>query len=491
MPPTCARGSRRRQGDRREAPRRRSRQSCRGGGAPEANSWGVSEMDGLSCAYRCIAPLGTISALSFPHEFHPNAFISCPSPELRPTRLANVRFLVTGRRRGEHCWALAPKPRGRRAEVIGPRHARWVLSMGWRAAGRKESRGRQTSVPVGRPSDGGLCRPPYVSMMQATDFGDLHELAYLRRLDGPPIRRILLEREMRSCAVVVREVCGQRATQVPFVQDENLIQALAPDRPDEPLRERGLPRAVGCNQHFTDPLALHSAPERVIVDAVAIAEQIGRGGVIREGMDDLLSRPGGGGMLGDIEVKDAPAMVGEHDQDEEDAHASGRTVKKSIETSSRTWLVRNVRQVCDGDERRLGSSRETVRSATSRPSFSSSPWILGAPHSGLAAAILRDQGADLGVDPRPAHGGASGERGPVVAEASPLPSQHGGWRNNARARLHPAHIRDSPTQQSRSRPRSFGRVTVRVYTASCWRRARFSRASWRWPPQRHGKTRSR
>jgi hypothetical protein len=32
--------------------------------------------------------------------------------------------------------------------------------------------------------------------------------------------------------------------------------------------------------------------------------------------------------------------------------------------------------------------------------------------------------------------------------------------------LHPAQIRDSPIQKSRSRLRSFGRVTVRLYTAS-------------------------
>ena len=64
-------------------------------------------------------------------------------------------------------------------------------------------------------------------MMEATDFGNRHELAHLRRLDGPPIRRVLLKREVSSCAVVVREVAGQDAVQVPFAQDENVIQALA------------------------------------------------------------------------------------------------------------------------------------------------------------------------------------------------------------------------------------------------------------------------
>jgi len=57
--------------------------------------------------------------------------------------------------------------------------------------------------------------------------------------------------------------------------------------------------------------------------------------------------------------------------------------------------------------------------------------------------------------------------------------------------LHPAQTLASPTQKSRSVVRSFGRVTDLLYTASCWCRARFSRASWRWPPQRNGTSRRR
>jgi len=49
-------------------------------------------------------------------------------------------------------------------------------------------------------------------------------------------------------------------------------------------------------------------------------------------------------------------------------------------------MVGEERRVCDG--RRFESSRETVRSAKSMPSFNSSPWILGAPHKGFVTAIL-------------------------------------------------------------------------------------------------------
>ena len=63
-------------------------------------------------------------------------------------------------------------------------------------------------------------------------------------------------------------------------------------------------------------------------------------------------------------------------------------MKKSIATRAWTWLVRNVRHVWDGGLDRFGISRETVRSDTSIPSLRSSPWILGAPHRGFAAASL-------------------------------------------------------------------------------------------------------
>ena len=54
----------------------------------------------------------------------------------------------------------------------------------------------------------------------------------------------------------------------------------------------------------------------------------------------------------------------------------------------------------------------------------------GAPHKGFAAAILPDQGGDLGIDGRAASGGPTGELGPVLAEASALPSQDGVGRHD-------------------------------------------------------------
>ena len=51
-------------------------------------------------------------------------------------------------------------------------------------------------------------------MVEATDFAKRHDPAGSWPFDGPPVGRVLVEREMRSCAVIVREVRGQDATQV-------------------------------------------------------------------------------------------------------------------------------------------------------------------------------------------------------------------------------------------------------------------------------------
>ena len=80
--------------------------------------------------------------------------------------------------------------------------------------------------------------------MQATDFGNLHDPAGLGELDRPDVRRILVEREVRARLVVIGEVAGQDAAQVSFAEHENMIEALAPDRADEPLDEWILPGAV-------------------------------------------------------------------------------------------------------------------------------------------------------------------------------------------------------------------------------------------------------
>src|SRR5215470_14586756 len=152
------------------------------------------------------------------------------------------------------------------------------------------------------------------------------------------------------------------------------------------------------------------------------------------------------------------------------------TVRKSIETNSRKWLSRNVRQVCDGGFLPLGISRETDLSEISIPSLSNSPWMRGAPHSGLACVIclIRALIWELAEGRPPIF-----RRDSLVQKSrKPLrcqPMTVSGLTMSKEAR-HSSQIRDNQTQNTRSFVLITDRFWVRFRMASCCRKARFSRA---------------
>jgi hypothetical protein len=154
--------------------------------------------------------------------------------------------------------------------------------------------------------------------MQATDFGPRDDRADLRRLDRPSLGCIFVERKVCGPGDSGK-VRGQDASQVSLAENDDMVQALALHRADEALREGILPRAVRRRGDFLDPHALHSVPELFAVDLVMVVQEIGRLGVVREAVHDLLGGPVGGGVLGHVEVDNAPAMMSEHHENEEDA----------------------------------------------------------------------------------------------------------------------------------------------------------------------------
>jgi hypothetical protein len=74
--------------------------------------------------------------------------------------------------------------------------------------------------------------------MQTTDFGNREDRAERWRLDIPSIGSIFLEREVSAGPVIVREVRREDASKVTLAENDDMVQALAPDRADESLRER-------------------------------------------------------------------------------------------------------------------------------------------------------------------------------------------------------------------------------------------------------------
>jgi hypothetical protein len=94
---------------------------------------------------------------------------------------------------------------------------------------------------------------------------------------------------------------------------------------------------VRRRENFLDLHPLHTVAELLAIDLITVAQEVGWRGVVRERGDDLLGGPNSGRVLGDVEVDDAPALVGEHDEDNNTRRRAVGTVKKSMGTKSRTW----------------------------------------------------------------------------------------------------------------------------------------------------------
>src|SRR2546428_7429565 len=85
----------------------------------------------------------------------------------------------------------------------------------------------------GRPAGVELRRVPNVAVMQATNFGNRDDRAERRWLDRPSVWCILVERQVSASPVIVREVRGEDASQVPLAENDDMVQPLAPDRADD------------------------------------------------------------------------------------------------------------------------------------------------------------------------------------------------------------------------------------------------------------------
>jgi len=228
----------------------------------------------------------------------------------------------------------------------------------------------------------------------------------------------------------------------------------------------------------------------VTVNRVAIAEEVGRGEVVREGVHELLGGPVGSGVFGHVEVDDAPAMVNEHDENEEDAQARGGNREK-VEGDQISDMVREERPP---RLRRLGTplrhqpgDGSLGHVDTELQELAMDSW--GAPE-GVRGGHAGDQSLDLGMDGRATSGRAARELAPVLAEAAPLPAQDGVGGDDHEGLPPPGPDSSQPDPEEAIRRAQLGSAVVLLYTASCCRRARFSIASWRWPPKRNGRSRS-
>ena len=97
-------------------------------------------------------------------------------------------------------------------------------------------------------------------------------------LGGGLLRKALV----RTVAVDVLHVFAEDVSQVPLAEDEDVIEAIPPHAPEEPLAGGVLPgRAVGRAQLRAPARRLHPGKHRVVL-AIVVADQVA--GLLPEGV---------------------------------------------------------------------------------------------------------------------------------------------------------------------------------------------------------------
>jgi len=90
--------------------------------------------------------------------------------------------------------------------------------------------------------------------IKAAGFRDLQDMPALGPLHGSRLPAVHGERAVATPAVVMLEVVAEEPPQVPFVEDNDLVQALSANAADHSLDERVLPGTARGSEHSSMPM---------------------------------------------------------------------------------------------------------------------------------------------------------------------------------------------------------------------------------------------
>ena len=138
---------------------------------------------------------------------------------------------------------------------------------------------------------------PFVPVMKTAEPGQRDHLRIIGRpwLNGTTGGSLLAQIVVGPVVMVVGEVFLEDASQMAFVQDDHVVQALPSDGSDEALDVGRLPGTSEGDQKLFNAHVVDAVLEDIAIDSVSVSEQVFRRGVPGKRLDDLLSRPLGGG----------------------------------------------------------------------------------------------------------------------------------------------------------------------------------------------------
>jgi hypothetical protein len=107
-----------------------------------------------------------------------------------------------------------------------------------------------------------------------------------------------------------------------FPENNYMIKAVLTYRSDQAFAERILPRTPRRRQNFLDANCANPFSKLLSINAVTIPQQIPRFAPSGKRLNDLLASPVCCRMFGHIVMHDSPTVVGENDQNKQDAKRS-------------------------------------------------------------------------------------------------------------------------------------------------------------------------
>jgi len=111
---------------------------------------------------------------------------------------------------------------------------------------------------------------------------------------------------------------------MPLVEHHDVIEAFPSNRPDDALSEGILPGRSRGDEDLAHPQAFHPPDEHIAVDLVPVAEQVLGCCLFQEALDQLVSGPGGGGVVGGVDMDEFSTVVSKDQESEEQVEGQGR-----------------------------------------------------------------------------------------------------------------------------------------------------------------------
>src|ERR1700681_4806477 len=122
-----------------------------------------------------------------------------------------------------------------------------------------------------------------------------------------------------------------------LAQDNDVIHALAPDRPDQPFGKAILPRRGWCGRSVPDAHGAQSACDDAAIDPVPIADEVARSLIPRKCLRYLTRNPFGRRICCDV----GPDEVSAAESDDDEGIEQVDEVAKRANIPRCAWLGRS------------------------------------------------------------------------------------------------------------------------------------------------------